>query len=312
MKMTKNSAFYALQVNQNTPRAEVKKIYRKLALRYHPDKNPNNAIAEEIFKAMANAYAIVHESGKYLSASPSKDAEFKAFLDDLIDRFDRGESEKESAADPEDKDKYHDVYEEEKTTKQQQDDDLARARKIWEDANKDALPAIIHMGKMFAGYGHLTVKVVNLWVHLLARVAKYKAKQLGRKINIANKKRIYNNAQKAIAKAEKGQVAAAKRAEKKAKQNLDDAQDGAKIGREKDKVAWKKRHEEFDLPTIESIQKISRLANFERIRAGKHSKKATKMYSESAKINVKIGAQRAGVQIKNFIEKQIEKMTGKE
>jgi len=43
-------------VNQTASKEEIKKIYRKLAVQYHPDKNPNNKEAEEKFKAVAEAY----------------------------------------------------------------------------------------------------------------------------------------------------------------------------------------------------------------------------------------------------------------
>ena len=44
--------------------AEVKKAYRKLALKYHPDKNPGDSVAEEKFKAVAEAYDILSNPTK--------------------------------------------------------------------------------------------------------------------------------------------------------------------------------------------------------------------------------------------------------
>lgn len=43
---------------------EVKKKYRRLALKYHPDKNPDNAEAEEMFKKINHANSILSDEAK--------------------------------------------------------------------------------------------------------------------------------------------------------------------------------------------------------------------------------------------------------
>jgi molecular chaperone DnaJ len=60
----KRDYYEILGVAKNADDAEIKKAYRKLALKYHPDKNPDDTSAEEKFKEAAEAYEILSDSQK--------------------------------------------------------------------------------------------------------------------------------------------------------------------------------------------------------------------------------------------------------
>ena len=53
--MEKRDYYEVLGLSKNASDSEVKKAYRKVAIKYHPDKNPDDSSAEEKFKEAAEA-----------------------------------------------------------------------------------------------------------------------------------------------------------------------------------------------------------------------------------------------------------------
>jgi molecular chaperone DnaJ len=62
--MAKRDYYEILGVTKSSTADEIKKSYRKLAIKYHPDKNPDNPEAEEKFKEAAEAYEILSSPEK--------------------------------------------------------------------------------------------------------------------------------------------------------------------------------------------------------------------------------------------------------
>jgi len=59
-----NSLYELLDIPKASSAADIKKKYRRLALKYHPDKNPDNAEAEEMFKKINQANSILSDEKK--------------------------------------------------------------------------------------------------------------------------------------------------------------------------------------------------------------------------------------------------------
>ena len=68
---SKRDYYEVLGVARGASADDIKRAYRKLALQFHPDKNPGNAEAEEKFKEAAEAYEVL--------SSPEKKARYDQF-----------------------------------------------------------------------------------------------------------------------------------------------------------------------------------------------------------------------------------------
>ena len=62
--MSKRDYYEVLGVNKSTPKEDLKKAYRKLAMKYHPDRNPDDEAASEKFKELSEAYEILSDDQK--------------------------------------------------------------------------------------------------------------------------------------------------------------------------------------------------------------------------------------------------------
>ena len=62
--MSKRDFYEVLGVERGASEAEIKKAYRRLAMKFHPDRNPDDKNAEEKFKEATEAYEVLSDAEK--------------------------------------------------------------------------------------------------------------------------------------------------------------------------------------------------------------------------------------------------------
>ncbi|MDS4021409.1 MAG: molecular chaperone DnaJ [Candidatus Competibacter sp.] len=62
--MSKRDYYEVLNLSRNASEAEIKQAYRRLAMKFHPDRNPGDRVAEEKFKEAKEAYEVLSDSRK--------------------------------------------------------------------------------------------------------------------------------------------------------------------------------------------------------------------------------------------------------
>ncbi|WP_372881929.1 DnaJ C-terminal domain-containing protein [Psychromonas sp.] len=62
--MSKRDCYEVLGVSKNASEQEIKKAYKKLAMKYHPDRNPSNPVAQENFREVKSSYEILSDPEK--------------------------------------------------------------------------------------------------------------------------------------------------------------------------------------------------------------------------------------------------------
>ena len=79
-----------LDIDRNASQEDIKKAYRKMAMKYHPDRNPGDKNAENMFKKVANAYSILSDKDKkyrYDNYGDIDENNINMNMDDIFSQF---------------------------------------------------------------------------------------------------------------------------------------------------------------------------------------------------------------------------------
>ena len=71
--MTEVDYYELLEVARDSDKVTIKKAYRKMAMKYHPDKNPDDNEAEEKFKSLNEAYQVLSDDENWRSRDSVRD-----------------------------------------------------------------------------------------------------------------------------------------------------------------------------------------------------------------------------------------------
>ena len=89
--MSDRDYYEVLGVGKDASADDIKKAYRRMAMKYHPDRNPGDKVAEEKFKEIGEAYAVLSDDQKRAAydryGDPNGPAGFGSDYVDVSDIF---------------------------------------------------------------------------------------------------------------------------------------------------------------------------------------------------------------------------------
>ena len=85
--MVSTDFYDLLGVSSDASDSEIKKAYRKLAMKYHPDKNPDDEDAEKKFKEISQAYSVLSDADKRSNYDRYGTADFSGMPEDIFSSF---------------------------------------------------------------------------------------------------------------------------------------------------------------------------------------------------------------------------------